>query len=248
MREPENAPVQRVGMVRALYRYPVKSMRGEAIRSVRVGIDGFDGDRRAAFVSVGTPAFLLTARQLPTLLRYAPSFQTPDRPNFEAIQVKTPDGRKLALSSDELRAELIKLAGVNVQLMDEKHGIFDEMPISLISQQTVYVFGNLLAKAIDPRRFRPNILIETYHPAPFQEEQWIGHTLRFGDRSDSVWIGAEGRDERCMIVNLDPETGEQETQILRTIARSHQTQAGIYCTPTQPGSIRVGDTVYLIKQ
>src|SRR5690242_8428261 len=125
---------QKVGFVRALYRYPVKSMRGESLKSIQIGVDGFEGDRRATFVSTGMPPYLLTARQLPALLRYAPYFSKPRDLSLKSIWVKTAEGRDLALTSKDLLVELLELAGVEVQLQEEQHGIFDEMALSLITQ------------------------------------------------------------------------------------------------------------------
>jgi uncharacterized protein YcbX len=238
---------QKVGFVRALYRYPVKSMRAESLKSIHVGVDGFEGDRRAAFISSGTPSFLVTARQLPALLRYTPSYKNVRDFTAKNIRVKTSEGREVPLTSKALLAELIELAGFGVELQEEKRGIFDEMSLSLISQRTIQALGRQAGTDLDPRRFRPNILIETHHAAPFQEEQWIGGYLKFGSRDDSARIRAEDRDERCMIVNLHPETGEQDPLVLRTITRMHQQCAGIYCSTETPGTIRVGDFVYLIK-
>jgi uncharacterized protein YcbX len=238
---------QKVGFVRAIYRYPVKSMRGESLKSIHIGMDGLEGDRRAAFVTTNTPSFLLTARQLPAIVRYAPSFKNTRDLSLKNIRVKTPEGQDVPLTSKALLLELVELCGYALELKEEKHGIFDEMAISLISQRTIQTIGRQAGIDLDPRRFRPNLLIEAYHSAPFQEEQWIGGYLKFGSRDDSARIRAEDRDERCMVVNLDPETGEQNPMVLRSIARMRQECAGIYCSTETPGTIRVGDYVYLIK-
>jgi uncharacterized protein YcbX len=247
MKESGNILFQKVGFVRAMYRYPIKSMRGEALKSIAVGVDGFEGDRRAAFVSTSTPAFLLTARQLPALLGYTPSYRSVRDLTLRGMRVKNAEGRELPLTSKELLLELIELCGFEVRLQEEPHGIFDEMAISVISQRTVQAIGRQVGMELDPRRFRPNILIETTLPAPFQEEQWMGGYLKFGSRDDSARIRAEDPDERCMIVNLDPDTGAQNPMVLRAITRTRKQMAGIYCSTETPGTIRVGDFVYLIK-
>lgn len=247
MIESGNIIFQKVGFVRAIYRHPVKSMRGESLKSVHIGMDGLEGDRRAAFVTTNTPAFLLTARQLPAMLRYAPYYKNTRDLSLKNIRVKTAEGREMPLTSKSLLFELIELCGYALELKEEKHGIFDEMAISLITQRTIQTIGRQANLDLDPRRFRPNLLIETYNSAPFQEDQWIGGYLKFGSRDDSARIRAEDRDERCMVVNLDPETGEQNPLVLRSIARTRRESAGIYCSTETPGTIRVGDYVYLIK-
>lgn len=51
------------------------------------------------------------------------------------------------------------------------------------------------------------------------------------------------RDERCVIVNVDPATSERDPVVLRTIARENRAGLGVYGATVEPGSVRVGDAV-----
>src|SRR5689334_3409535 len=102
-----------VGTVAAIWRYPVKSMRGEAIDGSHVDWPGLDGDRRYAFVRSGNLSSFpwLTGRDVPALIRYAPYFADPAHVLESRVRVQTPDGRDLAVESAELVAELAALHG-----------------------------------------------------------------------------------------------------------------------------------------
>ena len=53
------------------------------------------------------------------------------------------------------------------------------------------------------------------------------------------------RDERCVVVNVDPATTERDPKILRAIARERDACLGVYGTTVTPGRVAVDDAVYL---
>lgn len=238
----------RVGVVRALYRYPVKSMRGEAVEALELRCHGCAGDRRYAFVrgDNGSSFPWLTGRQIPDLLRYAPYFAEPDDPLRSAVRVRTPAGRDLPIDGAELRAELAARYGSGVHLLQSNRGTFDAAAVSLIGAATVRALGARLGRDLDPLRFRPNILIETAGAVPRLEDRWVGGLLIFGDRDDAARVRLNQRDKRCMMIGLDPETAEHDPRVLKTVARDDETCAGVYGSTERPGVVRVGDTIRLV--
>ena len=70
-----------IGKVDSLWRYPVKSMRGEELEELFAGFPGIYGDRVFAFRSSanhkGFP--YLTARDQRRLLQYRPRFRNPEK-------------------------------------------------------------------------------------------------------------------------------------------------------------------------
>jgi uncharacterized protein YcbX len=70
--------------------------------------------------------------------------------------------------------------------------------------------------------------------------------LVFGDDSQPV-VSVTLRDERCMMINLDPETADQDPRVLKTVVRLNQNTAGVYATVVRTGTIRVGDRVRLVS-
>src|SRR6478672_1231080 len=117
-----------VGRINAIFRYPVKSMAGELLDVATLGWHGLEGDRRLAFRRLNDKSGFpwLTASKLPQLLRYQPFGR--DGHNAEPLptHVRTTDGKEYELRSDELREEVSSRYGSEVELMNLKHGIFDE--------------------------------------------------------------------------------------------------------------------------
>lgn len=238
---------QDVARVVALYRYPVKSMCGDEVTRARLYWHGLEGDRRFAFVRgddrSGFP--WLTARQIPALVRYVPAFVEPDRPRESAVTVRTPAGIVWPVESDDLLDELsmaYRSAG-HISLMQLSRGAVDAANVSLISTASVAAIGILAGLAIEARRFRPNIVVETLDGEPFGEERWVGRPIVFGDRPDAPRLHPHRKDVRCMMVNLNPETGRQDPMVLRTVVRARKRCAGVYGSVLDIGEIRVGDIV-----
>ena len=130
-------------------------------------------------------------------------------------------------------------------MMQLRHGIFDEASISVIASDTVREIGRLSGRSLDVRRFRPNILVRLLRPTPFQEDEWLGGVLSFGEGDDAPAIAVTMRDERCSMVNLDPDTARPAPEVLKAVVRAHQNTAGIYGAVTRVGRLAVGQTIFL---
>lgn len=237
-----------VGRVAALYRYPVKSMRGEAIQESPVWWHGLVGDRRYAFVrgddASGFP--WLTGRQVPTLLRYRPRVVEGGDPSSAPVYVRTPNGTDLAIASDELLREIAGQYRGPVHLMQLKRGAYDSAAISLIGQGTVDAITERVGEPLDPRRFRPNIVVELLDGGPGAEDGWLGAMLLIGDQPDAVRVRVNRQNVRCMMINLDPDTAEQNPDVLRTVVQLRDECAGIYGSVQAPGTLRVGDVIRVV--
>jgi hypothetical protein len=83
--------------------------------------------------------------------------------------------------------------------------------------------------------------------APEHEDGWVGGTLLFGNGEPRPAVRATLRDVRCMMLNLDPDTGTQDPRVLKTVVRLNENNAGVYGTVVQTGTIRVGDAVSLVS-
>jgi uncharacterized protein len=227
-----------VGRVAALWRYPVKSMAAEPLEEVEVAWAGFAGDRRWAFVRSGIERSgfpWMTIRQRSNMGEYRPSFVDPSRPDDSRTVVSTPTGDELEVVDPALAAEL----GEGVRVIKQDRGVFDAMPLSLISTQSVAALGALVGSELDPLRFRPNLLIEASEP--YEEETWVGSVVRVGGMAMRV----DQQDERCAIVTVDPVTSERNPAVLRTIAQQRDTCMGVYGSTVTPGRVAVGDPVVL---
>lgn len=233
-----------VGVVTAVYRYPVKSMAGQSLDAARADWHGLEGDRRYAFVRGGDTSDFpwLTGRRVRDMLRYVPVFVDPAAPETSPVRVRLPDGRALDLTSKELAAHLAAQGGP-VQLLRSFRGVFDAFPLSLISHATVAGIAAAAGRELRPRRFRPNLVVETPDGEPFPEDGWTGAALAFGDGPDALRMRVDVRDPRCAMVNFDPDTAERDPVVLRTVVRERDNHTGVYGSVERPGRVAVGDVV-----
>ncbi|MET0399489.1 MAG: MOSC N-terminal beta barrel domain-containing protein [Longimicrobiaceae bacterium] len=227
-----------VGRVAALWRFPVKSMAGEPLDAVDVSWNGLAGDRRWAFVRDGMVRSgfpWLTIRERPEMGLYRPRFAEPDRPDGSAVLVRAPAGRELDVVDPELAAEL----GGGVRVLKQDRGVFDTLPLSLLTTRAVEDIGALAGGGLDARRFRPNLLVEAADGGPFPEDAWVGAVLRIG----GLRMRVDRRDQRCVVVNVDPDTARSHPAVLRAVAREREGCLGVYGSTVRPGRVAVGDPV-----
>ena len=151
----------------------------------------------------------------------------------------------MSVFGDDLATEVGRRYGAPVEMMQMKHGIFDDASISVIASDTVREIGRLAGLTPDVRRFRPNILVHLLRPAPFQEDEWLGGELTFGEADDAPAITVTMRDVRCSMVNLDPDSASPAPEMLKAIVRANQNNAGIYGAVTRIGRLAVGQTILL---
>jgi uncharacterized protein YcbX len=241
------SPMIRLGHVRELVRYPVKSMAGTATESALLGLHGLAGDRRFGFRRLddagGFP--FLSASRLPELLLYRPFGADDSSGEPLPTHVRTPAGNDVELRGEELQREIAERCGLRVEMMRFKHGIFDDGAVSVIGLGTIAGISRAAGLELDRRRFRANILLETEDPTPFLEDTWIGSTLLFGDGEPTAAVSITSLDERCMMINLDPDTARQDPRAMKAVVALNANNAGVYGTVVRPGTIHVGQTVHL---
>lgn len=228
-----------VGRVAALWRYPVKSMAAEKLEAAEVSWHGLAGDRRWALIRDGhvhSGFPWLTIRELAELARYRPRFAEPARPNGSLTLVRTPAGDELDVADPALAARL----GPGVRVIKQDRGVFDTMPLSLLTTQSLAGLGRLVGMELAAVRFRPNILVEA-SAGDFPEDAWIGRVLRAG----GLRMRVDQRDKRCVMVNVDPMTLDTEPAVLRAIAAERDSCFGVYGSTVEPGRVAVGDPVEL---
>jgi uncharacterized protein YcbX len=240
-----------IGHVEAIFRYPVKSMSGERLEVANLGWHGLDGDRRLAFRRMDDRSGLpwLTASKLPDLLLFTPH-RNEDADGAQGdphlpTHIRTPDGEEMPVFGDDLATEVGRRYGAPVQMMQLNHGIFDEASISVIASDTVREIGRLAGRTPDVRRFRPNVVIRLLRPVPFQEDEWLGGVLSFGEGDDAPAITVTMRDVRCSMVNLDPDSASPAPEVLKAVVRANQNKAGIYGAVTRIGRLAVGQSIIL---
>src|SRR5881227_3098245 len=257
-----------VGKIDSLWRYPVKSMRGEELDEAFASFSGIYGDRLFAFESSASPKGFpyLTAREQQRLLQYRPHFRYPDKaarpinlteaesmganpvsadPSELIVDVETPDGKTLGIDNpalmDMLRADIDQKH--QLTLMRSERALTDCRPVSIFSLQSARQLGEEADTPIDKRRFRANVYVDLTSAQGFAENEFVGKSLRIGPK---VVVTVLERDARCVMITLDPDTGEKSPEILKKVAQAHDGMAGVYGAFIVEGMLHKGDSVEVL--
>jgi uncharacterized protein YcbX len=261
-----------VGKVESLWRYPVKSMRGEELKQSFLGFSGVYGDRLYAFHDAAAPDGFpfLTGREQEQMLLYQPRFRHPENavspPNLAeaesnepglnpvyasatdlTVDIETPSGEVLAIDDPGLINNLTKgLDGTHaLSLLRSDRSFTDCRPVSVFSLQTVQQIGGEVGFTLDKRRFRANIYADLTPTGGFAENAFVGRRLQVGTKAV---IAITDRDPRCKMITLDPNTAEANPEILRRIRDGHEGKAGLYGAVLVEGIVRPGDEIRLLDQ
>jgi hypothetical protein len=127
-------------------------------------------------------------------------------------------------------------------LLRDYRGLYDAAAVSLISRQTVARIAEETGTKENSWRFRPNLLVDLEGAGPFDELKWVGKTFRIGS---AARIAVTQVDQRCVMITLDPATGESNPEILKCVVQKHGHSAGIYATVLTAGEVRAGDPILL---
>jgi len=236
-----------IGRIEAIFRYPVKSMRGEPLDAASLGWHGLDGDRRLAFRRLDDRGDFpwLSASRLPELILFTPRWREGVGSDAPPTHVLTPEGEEVPVFGEALAAEVGRRCRAPVQMMQLRQGTFDEASISVITTDTVAEVCRLAGTRADVRRFRPNILVRSTRGIPFEEDEWLGGALTFGEGDAPPTVAVTARDVRCTMLNFDPDDGSTAAEMLKAVVRVHQNTAGVYGTVTHIGRLAVGQAVML---
>lgn len=209
--------------VKGLWRYPVKSLAGEAVQTAELTTNGIRHDR---IVHVRGPEGLRTSRRQYHLLGLQGS--------LDPLGQATINGHPW--DSEAALAAVRAAAGEDAELVAfDGPERFDILPLLVATDGAVSEFGR------DIRRLRPNILIGGVEG--MDEINWPGSELHIGD----AIIRVDSRRGRCSMTTVDPDTIERDPKVLRDIVRRFDGQLALNAEVLRPGFVRVGDHVELVR-
>jgi hypothetical protein len=208
--------------VGGLWRYPIKSLRGEPLAEARVTDDGIAGDR---VVHVTGDRGVVTGRTRPGLLTLPVRTSEQGVPLLDGEPWSSPDAR--------LRVRAAAGPGLRLAAYDGPER-FDILNLLVATDGAVAALGE------DVRRLRPNLLI--CDVGPDEETVWPGQALAIGD----AVIGIHSLRDRCIVTTIDPDTGDQDVEVLRRINREFGGQLALNCWTITPGTVRLGDHAELV--
>jgi uncharacterized protein YcbX len=119
----------------------------------------------------------------------------------------------------------------------------DCRPISMFAVQSARKLGEEAGVGVDKRRFRANVYVNLQSGQGFEENGFVGRSLRIGPK---VIVSILERDPRCMMITLDPDTAEKTPVILKKVAQAHDGFAGVYGAILVEGMVHKGDSVELL--
>lgn len=243
---------ERIGTLRVLRRYPVKSMAGEDLERVFVSYAGLVGDRAYAFVDNGNkPNFpWMTGRLGHEMILYQPRYLDPPevddlRPEAERFraEVVSPEGERFRLGDAALQKHLETRFGRSLSFRFSERAMTDARPVSIFGRATVRALSSETGIELDHRRFRANFYVDWENGEPFFENSLVGKAVQVGD---AVTVHVVKKDERCMMVTLDPETAKASPEVHRNVVQKHEGCAGVYGAVLREGIVRVNDPVYAV--
>jgi uncharacterized protein len=237
-----------VGKVKAIYRYPVKSIGGETLASATLRWPGIDGDRQYAFYRTKNASRFpwLTGREVSDLVTYSARYIEPENPRHSRVCVKTLE-REYEVGDGELRAKLSRAAGEDIGLLQVGRGTFDFMPVSVISTATMGLLDAHFGTAVNITRFRQNVLVETPGGQAYRETNWNDGTLIFGEGPNPAKLRANVPIDRCVMITIDPQTGARDPALLREVVEHFNNEIGVRCTTEATGTISVGDAIHIVR-
>lgn len=232
-----------VGRVRALYRFPVKSTAGQALQTAAVTAEGLRHDRRwAAYTDDGGIASgKRTRRFRPVigLMGWASRVESDD----DVPVLLSPDGVRYRVDDPAASTALSTAFGRGLRLRREstvQH--HDESPLHLLTTSSLAAVEGLVGAAVDHRRFRANIVIDTGAEPVFLENDWSGAELAVGH---DVVLHLGPTMPRCVMVDQAQAGIAAGPAILRAIGVHNEVQFGLQAGARRVGTVRVGDVVTL---
>ena len=257
-----------VGTIESIWRYPVKSMKGEQLDEAFVAFAGLMGDRLYGVVKGhGNPGFPWhTGREQASLLRYQPRYKhhsatlkpkhlaaaqglapgiNPLYPAAEqfAVEVETPEGELYNLADGTFLAHLKTVTDdPSLSLKFTQRSQYDCRPLALFSLQLGAILTRELETTIDKRRFRANLYVDWHEDKPYEIEL-VGKRLKIGE---TLEINVLERDPRCKMITLDPDTAAANSEIIRHVSQAHEGFAGVYGAVLVEGVVKAGDPIQLL--
>ncbi|HEV2420235.1 MAG TPA: MOSC domain-containing protein [Candidatus Acidoferrales bacterium] len=240
----------KLGTLRALRRYPFKSMAGEDLAEVFVAFSGLVGDRAYAFVDRNNHSNFpwMTARQSHEMLLFRPRFLAPPNSANEhpsqadfAAEVVTPEGETLRPSVSSFTPYFEERFGRQLELRFSERAMQDACPVSLLGLATVKSLSDEAGMPLEHTRFRANFYIDWDNGKPYYEDELVGTSLRIGEKFTFTVVQ---NNLRCAIITLDPDTAQASPEVGKLVARNHGNCFGVYGSVLREGIVRQGDSVF----
>jgi uncharacterized protein len=236
------------GRVTALWRYPVSSIGGERLDIAEINQLGVTGDRLYGLFDAESGQVACPEKET----RWRPALFLSSRIGSSGqVDLRFPEEDWISVSNTIVTERLTAHFGFEVGIgRYGDHPVGSEpkvspryvsSPLHIVTTGSIRALEQLTGQsALDPRRFRPNILIETSGET-FSEKEWLGRGLQVG----SVHSGVVEETKRCGMTLIAQPGVEERPEVLRGILRHNRRNLGVYCDIEIPGAVRIGDGAYI---
>jgi hypothetical protein len=245
-----------IGRVAELWRYPVQSMRGEAMREVTIWANGMPGDRAWGVLNPaeGKLAAAATGKKpWRNLIRWQARFlREPEKSQPNApVEIRLPEddaagGTLIKSDAPDRDARIAAALGAPAQLVARHIGnqAYGYASLHLLTSASLAALSRHYPTGrFEPARFRPNIVIDSGALEGFIEQGWIGARLRLGEAELEV----ADHCLRCVLTTLPQGELPLDPGILKATSEANERRAGIYAAVVKTGRIRIGDEVRLLR-
>ncbi len=255
-----------IGTLSSIWRYPVKSMRGESVDESYVAYTGLMGDRvYAVSSSTADPVFPWhTNREHEEFVLYKARFKNPAQtlkpktleaalrerlnPPYPSasefgVDVQIPNGETMDIEDPAFIDHLNDKSNGELRVFFTQKNMVDCRPLSLFSLQTLDQLSREIDIKLDKRRFRANFYVDWNSSSGFYENELVGRKIRIGERLEIVIIEL---DPRCKTISIDPDTAKVQPRLLRHVVKKHGGFAGVFAAVLQEGAVKTGDKISLM--
>ncbi len=250
--------------IKALYRYPLKGFSAEPLAGAEVapseplpfdrifaienGPSGFDSAAPSYLPKIRFLMLMRNERIARLESRFDPESATltilKDGRQCVSGALVDPVGRTRV--ENWIAAEFLDELRGPPRILHASGHSFSDTPkkvLHLINLASVRSLEKKLGRAIDPMRFRANIVIDGAEP--FSELDWLNRQLCAGEAIMTI----ADRTKRCAATNVEPGTGNRDLQLpMRLMDLYGHSDFGIYLSVDRGGAISVGDTITIAER
>jgi len=237
------------GLVAQLWRFPVKSMAGDALGEAIFTDQGVLGDRAFALVDLETSAVVSASnKHFPGMLDCRATFLVPPQADADLppVRITLPDGTSCTSDSPDsgtrlsayfrrdvilvharpdsyARKQAAFFASVGLDNSSPSDSLVDFCPVSVITTATLSMLNEVRPNSqFDTRRFRMNVVV-TAEASGFVENRWVGRGLTVGN---DLRLAVIMPDPRCVITTLPQGDLQKDPAVLRTLAEQNTLPIG----------------------
>lgn len=239
-----------VGRIAEIWRYPVSSVGGEAVAFADLSAAGVAGDRQYGLIDAasGLPAAPENDRRWRKALYLEAKCVGGTRPTLFF-----PSGVSYPINDRSLNGVLCDYFGFAVAVAAYDHTVLRfglpltqfrhrHFPMHLLTTTSLDHLATLQeVAAIDSRRFRPTVLVETREREGFLEDGWMSNRLRLG----AIDLTVRQETKRCGMTFIPQPGLDEDAEILRNILRHNKRHLGIYCSIENSGTVHIGDELFI---